>query len=302
MILPPYLQPGDTIGLVCPAGYMAPDKWQFCVTQLQAWGYSVKLGATMYSDSANYFSGDDDARLADLQTLLDDPEVKAILCGRGGYGVSRILDRLSFKQFKKHPKWIIGFSDITALHAHLNRKLKIASLHAPMAGAFNDDGFAGPSVQSLREALTGKKARYTATAHPFNIPGKVKAPLVGGNLSLVAHLIGTASAYTTKGKILFLEDVGEYLYGIDRMLVQLKRAGVFKGLAGLILGGFTDTKDTERPFGKPIDEILNDHVEALRCPVCFHFPISHGKENYAVKIGPEYQLKVGAEGVWLTEQ
>lgn len=302
MTIPPYLQPGDTIGLVCPAGFMAPEKWRTCAEQLEAWGYRVKPGATMYSDSTNYFSGDDDARLADLQSMLDDREVKAILCGRGGYGVSRILDRLSFRQFKKHPKWIIGFSDITALHAHLNRKLRIASLHAPMAGAFNDGEFANPYVQSLRQALSGEKAQYAAVAHPFNKAGKVKAQVVGGNLSLVAHLIGTPSACKTKGRILFLEDVGEYLYGIDRLMVQLKRSGVLDGVAGLILGGFTDTKDTERPFGKPVEEILNDHVGDLSCPVCFNFPISHGKENYAVKLGLEYQLKIDAKGVWLSEQ
>lgn len=301
MTLPPYLSKGDTIGLVCPAGFMAPEKWQTCVVQLLEWGFQVKLGRTMNSSSTNYFSGTDQERLDDLQDMLDDRNIKAILCGRGGYGVGRIIHLIDFKQFRKYPKWIIGFSDITVLHAHINRQLKIASLHAPMAAAFNDGGYENEFVQSLRNAIEGKKANYSAPAHHLNNPGKAAGRLIGGNLSLVAHLIGTPSAYKTKGKILFLEDVGEQLYNIDRMMYQLKRGGVLDELAGLILGGFTDNKDTDRPFGQSVEEILHNIVYGYQYPICFNFPVSHDKENFALKVGAEYRLEVKNHLVTLQE-
>lgn len=301
MTLPPYLSKGDTIGLVCPAGFMPPEKWQTCVGQLLEWGFQVKLGHTMTSESANYFSGTDQERLDDLQAMLDDPNIKAILCGRGGYGVGRIIEEVNFKAFRKHPKWIIGFSDITVLHAHINRNLRIATLHAPMAAAFNDGGYENEFVQSLRKALTGEKCRYTAAAHHLNNPGKANGRLIGGNLTLIAHLVGTPSAYKTKDKILFLEDVGEQLYNIDRMMFQLKRAGVLDHLAGLIFGGFTDNKDTDRPFGQSVEEILHHVVSGYRFPVCFNFPVSHEKENYALKVGAEYRLDVKNHEVILQE-
>jgi muramoyltetrapeptide carboxypeptidase len=302
MIYPPYLQKGDTIGMVCPAGFMAPEKWQTCVQTLQDWGFNVELGATMKSASGTYFSGTDEERKLDLQRMLDDKKIKAILCGRGGYGMGRIIDQLDFKKFERRPKWIIGFSDITVLHAHLNRVIGIASIHGPMAAAFNEGGDENPYVQSLKAMLLGKKAEYQATPHPFNIEGTAQGRLVGGNMSLIAHLIGTRSAYKTKGKLLFLEDVGEQLYNVDRMLYQLKRAGVLDGLAGLVLGGFTDNKDTERPFGQTVEEILHHLVKDREYPVCFGFPVSHEKENYALKVGARYQLLVSPTEVRLTEK
>lgn len=298
---PPYLQPGDTIGITCPAGYMAAAKAQTCIETLQQWGYQVKVGTTLGSDSATYFSGTDEERLRDFQSMLDDETVKAILCGRGGYGMGRIIDRVDFKAFKKNPKWIIGFSDITILHAHLYSNYKIASLHAPMAAAFNDEGFNNEYVQSLRKALEGKTARYHCDVHDFNHNGEGVGELVGGNLSLLAHSIGTPSDIKTKGRILFLEDVGEYLYNVDRMLYQLKRGGKLDKLAGLIIGGFTDNKDTERPFGKTVYEIIHEVVKEYDYPVCFNFPVSHEKENYALKVGVGYKLKVGKGKVTLEE-
>src|SRR5688572_24861216 len=181
---PPYLKKGDTIGIVCPAGYMPMEKALTCIRVLEEWGYRVKTGATLGGDSDNYFSGTDKARREDLQRMLDDWEVKAILCGRGGYGMGRIIDELDFSSFKKHPKWIIGFSDITVLHAHLYSNFKIASLHAPMAAAFNDEQYNNEFVQSLRRTLEGKKARYQSTPHVFNKKGEAVGELVGGNLAL----------------------------------------------------------------------------------------------------------------------
>lgn len=298
---PPYLVPGDTIGITCPAGYMAAAKAQTCIDVLQQWGYKVKVGTTLGSASDNYFSGTDEERLADFQAMLDDESVKAILCGRGGYGMGRIIDRINFRSFKKQPKWIIGFSDITVLHAHLYSNYGIASLHAPMAAAFNDDGYKNEYVQSLKQAMEGKTARYHCEPHAFNKKGEAIGELVGGNLSLLAHIVGTPSDIKTKGRILFLEDVGEYKYNVDRMLWQLKRAGKLDKLAGLIIGGFTDNKDTERPFGKPIDDIIHELVQEYDYPVCFHFPVSHAAENYALKVGVGYKLKVSKQKVTLEE-
>lgn len=298
---PPYLKKGNTIGIICPAGFMPIEKAQTCIRTLKEWGYNVKTGSTMEGRSANYFSGTDQERLDDFQQMLDDDNVNAILCARGGYGFGRIIDRVDFSAFKKKPKWIIGFSDITVLHAHLYANYKIASIHAPMAAAFNVDEHNNIYIESLRKALSGKKARYECPPHTFNKRGEAIAKLVGGNLTLIAHLIGTPSDFKTKGKILFLEDVGEYLYNVDRMLYQLQRSGKLDTLAGLIIGGFTDIKDTERPFGKTVYEIIHDVVKDYNYPVCFGFPVSHEKENYALKIGVGYKFKVGRNKVVLEE-
>ena len=246
---------------MAPAGYMPIENMQACIETLDSWGYNVELGATTHSDSTNYFSGTDEERLDDLQQMLDNKKISAILCARGGYGVSRIVDDLRFKKFRKNPKWLIGFSDITVLHAHLTSRYKIASLHAPMAAAFNEGEANNPYVQSLRKALEGEKATYECNTGPYNKKGIAKGELVGGNLALLAHLVGTPSDIKTKNRILFLEDVGEYLYNIDRMLLQLKRSGKLKNLAGLIIGGFTDSKDTERPFGKNAYELIHEQVK-----------------------------------------
>ncbi|MBL0182546.1 MAG: LD-carboxypeptidase [Chitinophagaceae bacterium] len=289
--IPPYLQKGDTIGITCPAGYMAAGKAKACISTLQKWGFEVMVGKTLGSRSKNYFSAPDEERRDELQAMLDDGNIKAILCGRGGYGVGRIIDQLDFTKFKKNPKWIIGFSDITVLHAHLFSKLSIASLHAPMASAFNEGE--NEFIKAFKYAITGKKAKYSCNTHAFNRAGTATAELVGGNLSLLAHLTGTASDINTKNKILFLEDNGEYIYNIDRMLYQLKRSGKLDKLAGLVIGGFTDMSDTDRPFGKKVYEVIKEIVAEYDYPVCFGFPVSHVKENYALKIGVRYSLKTG---------
>jgi muramoyltetrapeptide carboxypeptidase len=299
---PPYLNPGDTIGLVCPAGYMTMDKVAECIRVLtEEWGFKVKVGKTIGGESETYFSGTDDERLEDFQRMLDDEEVKAILCARGGYGTGRIIERIDFKKFRKNPKWIVGYSDVTVLHSHLYSNLYISSLHAPMAAAFNDAGYINRYVQSLRAALEGKKAKYSCEPHVFNKKGEAIGELLGGNLALLSHLVGTDSDIKTKGRILFIEDVGEYLYNVDRMMHQLKRSGKLAKLAGLIIGGFSEMKDTERPFGKSAYEIIHEVIEEYDYPVCFGFPVSHEKENYALKIGVGYKLKVGKGKVVLEE-
>jgi len=299
--IPPYLQKGDTIGLVCPAGFMPVEKVSECIRVInENWGFTIKVGTTI-GQQYHYFSGTDEERIEDLQHMLDDENVKAILCARGGYGLSRIIDKIDFTNFKKNPKWIIGFSDVTILHSHIYRNYSISTLHASMANAFNEDGFKNEFVQSLRHVLEGKKIKYQCKKHEFNKKGEGIGELVGGNLALLAHLVGTESDIKTKGRILFIEDVGEYLYNVDRMMYQLKRSGKLDKLAGLIVGGFTDMKDTERPFGQTVYEIIRDAVAEYDYPVCFDFPVSHGKENYALKIGVGYKLKVGNNKATLEE-
>lgn len=291
--IPAYLKKGDCIAITCPAGFMPKEKAQTCIQTLQKWGFEVMVGNTLgKSKSDNYFSGSDEVRLNELQAMLDNKEIKAILCGRGGYGLSRIIDALDFTLFKKNPKWLIGFSDITLLHAHLNSQLSTASLHAPMAAAFNKDGGNNVYLNSLKNALAGKAANYSFANHALNKKGIATGELIGGNLCLLAHAIGTPSQINTTNKILFLEDIGEQIYAIDRMFIQLKRSGLLKNLAGLIIGGFSDTKDTKRPFGKTVYEVIQEHLKSESYPVCFGFPVSHNKENYALKCGVKYELKV----------
>lgn len=299
--IPKYLQQGDTIGLVCPSGYLPAANSATCINVLRDWGFDVIVGKTM-SGQHHYFSGTDDERLADLQKMLDNPDVKAILCGRGGYGLSRIIDRLDFSTFIKHPKWVIGFSDITLLLTHVFQQYNTASIHAPMAAAFNNDGYKKQYVQSLRSMLMGKTNKYSCPSHLLNRNGAAKGRLIGGNLTMLTHLIGSNSAFaSTNGCILFIEDVGEYIYKIDRMFIQLKRCGWLAGLAGLIVGGFTDMKDTTITFGKSIESIIAEHLVGTNYPVCFNFPVGHQTENFALKIGGEYCLEVSDVGVSLSE-
>lgn len=290
-IIPPYLKPGGTIGIICPAGYIPLEKAQTCVETLTAWGFNVIAGKTL-GHQFNYFSGTDKERLHDLQHMMNDKNIDAIFCGRGGYGTGRIIDQLDFSKFIKHPKWIIGFSDITILHSHLFSNYKIASLHAPMAAAFNEGEFKNQYIRSLHSALIGEKAHYKTERNNLDQKGNAKGILVGGNLSLLVNAIGTSSDIKTKNKILFIEDIGEYIYNVDRMMYQLKRSGKLDDLKGLIIGRFSDMKDTTIPFGQTTEEVIKDLVKNYNFPVSFGFPVSHDKENYALKIGVKYKLKV----------
>jgi len=232
---------------------------------------------------------------------MDDKNIDAILCGRGGYGTGRIIDKLDFTKFIQRPKWIVGFSDITILHNHLFSNYKIASLHAPMAAAFNDGEYNNQYIQSLHNALMGKKADYKTEGNILDQQGDAKGVLVGGNLSLLVNAIGTFSDIKTKNKILFIEDIGEYIYNVDRMMYQLKRSRKLDGLKGLIVGRFSDMKDTTIPFGQTTEEVLKDLVKDYNFPVSFGFPVSHDKENYALKIGVKYKLNVDKGLVELKE-
>ncbi len=299
MIQPSHLKQGDTIGIVCPSGNIPLEKVQICIQTLEKWGYSVKLGTTVGAKKDS-FSGTDTERAADLQSMLDDPSVKAILCARGGYGASRIIGSMNFKNFNEHPKWIIGFSDITVLHAAILQQ-NCMSIHGPMAAAFAKGEVGESYIQSLKQVLEGEKTTYTIPAHSMNTLGNAKAELVGGNLCILAHLIGSKNEVETSGKILFLEDVGEYHYNIDRLLIQCKNAGLFDNLAGLVIGGFTDLKDPASDFGATAYEIIKEHTSAYTYPICFDFPISHSLPNYAIKQGQQYSLEISEAGVCLQE-
>lgn len=299
--IPPYLKPGDTIGITSPSGYMSLADIMPSVQLMQSWGFKVEIGDNTGKKDFIY-GGTDEERAVDLQLMLDNPEIKAIMCARGGYGLVRIIDRLNFKQFKKNPKWIIGFSDITALHCHINRNFGIATIHSKMCNSFPDDwAKADPiqvaTIQSIRQALVGESLEYSSPAVVHNRPGKAEAILIGGNLSLIATLSGTPSDLDTTGKILFIEDTHEYLYNIDRMFWNLKQSGKLSNLAGLIIGGFQLKPDIEgEEFGHTIYDIVTEKVKEYAYPVCFDFPVGHQKINFALKCGVQHILEIGAQG------
>ena len=292
---PAYLKLGSVIGITCPSGYVSAERVAYAVQVLERWGFVVKIGATVGTEF-NYFSGTDDARLADLQAMMDDPNIDAILMGRGGYGMSRIIDELDLTAFSKKPKWVCGFSDITVLHSHLEARLGMASLHSPMCGAFKPETENEAYLKTFYAALTGETIDYHAQPSAHNRSGQVEGLLTGGNLSLLVHLIGSESEVETAEKILFIEDIGEHLYKIDRMMLTLKRAGKLDNIKGLILGGFTDMEDTERPFGQTLEEIIYDKVKEYNYPVCFNFPSGHQDINHTLMLGGMHKLIVTENG------
>ncbi len=291
MQIPPYLKKGSTIAITCPSGYIAEDVVLEAKKHLETWGYKVIVGKTV-GESDNYFSAPDEVKIKDLQVFLDDENVAAILMGRGGYGMSRIIDQLDFSKFTAQPKWICGFSDITVIHSHIQHNFGIASLHAPMCSSFTAGNIKKDFLKSFRQIITGKSVSYPLPPCKHNIAGKAKGILIGGNLAMLAHLSGSRSAMNSFGKILFIEDIGEHLYNIDRMLYNLKRAGAFEHLAGVICGGFTDLQDTTRPFGQDIYRILLHHFADLGIPVVFDFPSGHIDENYALVLGAVYEMDI----------
>ncbi len=292
MTQPQYLKPGDTIGIVAPARKVAVEELADGIKILEGWGFNVRLGNNLFKEQ-NQFAGSDDERAADLQTMLDDDQVKAIISARGGYGTVRIIDKLDFSKFKQHPKWLIGYSDMTVLHNHIQTNFQIQSIHACMVFNMQDDKFDKDAVESLGKALTGVPLHYRfSTANTLNRNGMAKGALCGGNLSLLYALSGSVSDIDTKGKILFIEDLDEYLYHIDRMMMQLKRSGKLQHLAGLIVGGMSDMRDNTIPFGKTAEEIIREHVDEYNYPVCFDFPAGHVKRNLALIMGANVELSV----------
>ncbi|WP_018479592.1 S66 peptidase family protein [Pontibacter roseus] len=294
MITP--LQPGDKVAIIATARLISHQDIAAAIEVLQSWGLEVEVGPTV---GAQYgvFAGDDALRLQDLQQALDRPDIKAIICARGGYGTTRILDQVDFSRFEKSPKWVVGFSDITSLLCHIH-SLGIQSVHGIMPLLFPKGTEA--ALDSLRRVLFGEELSYNAPAHPFNRAGSSEGELIGGNLALLHNVSGTRSDFSTKGKILFLEDVDEYLYSVDRMMVHLVRAGKLNDLAGLIVGHFSDMKDNAIPFGKDAYEIIAEHSGKFDYPVCFGFPTGHEPDNLALVCGRKARLEVTQQGTRLT--
>lgn len=287
-IIPPYLKKGDKVAITCPAKKL-PIPMTDAVNLLTSWGLEVVLGDTV-SASYHQFAGDDDFRAADLQRFINDDSIKAIFCARGGYGTIRMIDKVDFDPLKENPKWFIGFSDITLLHSHIIQNYGIACIHGQMP--LNIPDATKYSLETLRMALFGEELSYEIDANPLNSIGGASGILIGGNLSLMIAANGSVSDVDYTDKILFLEDVGEYLYAVDRMLRCLKRAGKLKDLAGLIIGGFTDMKDNDIPFGQTLPELVMDIVQEYNYPVCFDFPAGHISDNCSLVLGKPVTLSV----------
>jgi len=287
LVTPPFLKKGDTIAIAATARKVSQEEIDFAIQEIQKRGYKVLLASNIF-ESFNQFAGTDEARQRGLQELLDRPDINAIFIARGGYGTIRILDSLDFTLFKKNPKWICGFSDVTALHSHLFQ-LGFKSIHSTMPSLFHQSKIA---VSSLFDVLEGKKVHYPLNPHPLNKDGFIEGLLVGGNLSVLYAISGSSSQIDYRNKILFIEDLDEYLYHIDRMIMHFKRAGFLSQLKGLIVGGMTDMKDNTIPFGKTVEEIIYDAVKMYDYPVCFNFPSGHIKDNYAFIHGEKIRLVV----------
>lgn len=290
MFFPPYLTPGDKVGIVAPAGPIDyPHDIQEGLNVLSDWGLKIVEGK---SPALRHFqfAGTDQERLLDFQTMLDDPEIKAIWAVRGGYGSSRIIDRIDFTGFLKKTKWLIGFSDITLLLTHL-LKMGIASIHGPMVKHLGmEEG--KEATEAVRRILWGESVQYTLKPHHYNRYGQAQGSMVGGNLCLFTHTLGSISEIDTAGKILFLEDVGEPLYNLDRMLWQLRRAGKLSNLAGLMVGHFTELKGSADSFGEDSDEIIYHHIQDFTYPVAFNLQVGHVPDNRPLILGKLARLTV----------
>lgn len=286
---PPHLQVGDTIAIVCPAKKL-PKSIALAVESLKQWGLKVILGSTVDGEY-HQFSGTDAERTADLQQFLDNPQVKAIFAARGGYGCIRIIDDLDFKNFKRNPKWLIGFSDLTVLLSHCFANYNIQNIHGQMPYTFDEASPA--SLESLKQVLfKGDVTPYLLPTHALNLKGYAEGVLIGGNLSLLTAVLGSSSDMDYDNRILFLEDVGEHEYAIDRMLRSLDRAGKLKNLKALIIGAFNEIEPESIPFGQTVPELVRSIVDKYHYPVCFDFPTGHIEDNRSMVLGAQVSLKV----------
>jgi len=292
---PQYLKKGDKIAIVCPAKKLK-SSIEPAIAQLEQWGLEVLKGESV-STAYHQFAGEDALRAADMQTFLDDPEIKAIICGRGGYGTIRIIDMLDFTQFNQNPKWLIGFSDITILLSHLLASENTQSIHGQMPGTFEDA--TEESLETLRKALFGEEHSFNVISSFPNRSGNAEGILIGGNLSLLVAIEGSSSEMDYTDKILFLEDVGEYEYALDRMMRTLKRSGKLSKLRGLIVGAFNEIKTEDIPFGQTVEEVIWEVVKEYDYPVGFNFPVGHIDDNRALVLGKKMSLSINRQHVKL---
>ncbi|NND62461.1 MAG: LD-carboxypeptidase [Flavobacteriaceae bacterium] len=296
MVTPPFLNDGDCIGIVSTARKISTEEISPLLELITSWGLNYEIGTTINAED-HQFAGNDSLRIQDFQNMLDNPEIKAIWCARGGYGSVRLIDALDFSAFRKNPKWIIGYSDVTVFHSHIHH-MGIETLHANMATDIRTKTDA--TRNTIKEALFGNgySIEYVSKENLIR-SGDSQASLVGGNLSILYSLCGSNTALQTAGKILFIEDLDEYLYHIDRMLMNLKRNGMLQDVAGLIVGGMNDMNDNTVPFGKTANEIVWEHVKEYDYPVCFGFPAGHIQDNRALILGRTVRLKVQDNSVKL---
>lgn len=299
LIRPPYLKAGDTVAIVAPAGVLQSDTpIPEAKKLLESWGLHVKVGPNVFSDG-KHFAGNDRERASDFQSALDDNSVKAIWAARGGYGTVRIIDMLDFSKFRQSPKWIAGYSDITVLHSHMHI-MGYETIHSLMGGEMDRDSVGvQKSISALKNAIFGKELNYEIAPSEYNRLGTAKGQVVGGNLSILQSLLGSTSQIETKNKILFIEEIGEYKYAIDRMFYALKRAGYFEQCNGLIVGGMTKVKKNTTPYGMTVEELILNVVKDYGFPVLFDFPAGHGDVNEAILMGREVELIVEKDNVEL---
>ncbi|MBL4653245.1 MAG: LD-carboxypeptidase [Flavobacteriales bacterium] len=291
MIQPPFLKTGDKVAIVATARKISKSELEIAIKILESWGLEVVFGKHLFEEN-NQFSGTDEMRISDFQSMIDDNSVQAIICSRGGYGTVRIIDDLDFTTFKSAPKWIVGYSDITVLHAHISTNFGIQSIHGTMPINFETN--TEQALISLKKALFGVSFSYEVSAHKLNRNGTCEGEIIGGNLSILYSLIGSPSDIDTERKILFIEDLDEYLYHIDRMMQNLKRTGKLSNLAGLIVGAMSDMNDNVIPFGTTAEEIILETVAEYDYPVCFGFPVGHTEDNRALYINKKANLMVGS--------
>lgn len=293
---PPHLKAGDTVAIVAPAGILKNRKAEIAQAKalLKSWGLHAEIGKHVFSQG-NHFAGSDDERCEDFQKALDAPNIKAIWCARGGYGSVRILDKLDWTLFKQNPKWIIGYSDITAIHNQVHN-LGIQSTHAMMCTSLQDDpSTIKETISTFKTSLFGEPLSYSLKGSTFNKPGTATGPIVGGNLTILHTMLGSKTSIDTSGKILFIEEIGEYKYHIDRMLQSLKRAGYFNNCKGVIIGDLTKIKRNTTPWGTSTEQLILDVLSEYNFPVAFNMPAGHEKDNQALVLGQTIELNVTKE-------
>jgi muramoyltetrapeptide carboxypeptidase len=296
LIQPPYLKTGDTVAIVAPSGILKnrTQEIQKAKDLLKSWGLEVVIGKNVFNQN-NHFAGTDDERCEDFQKAMDNKSIKAIWCARGGYGTVRILDKLDYTQFKKNPKWIIGYSDITALHSQIHNE-GIESLHAMMCTSLQDDTEEiEETILTFKAALFGDSLKYVLKGSKYNKTGSVTAPIIGGNLTVLHTLLGSKTSIDTRGKILFIEDIGEYKYHIDRMLQSLKRAGYFDNCKGVIVGDMTKLRKNTTLWGSSVEQLILDALSEYNFPIAFNMPAGHEKDNRAIILGKTVSLSVNNE-------
>ncbi|MFY8020664.1 MAG: S66 peptidase family protein [Bacteroidia bacterium] len=302
-LIPPFLKEGSIIGITATARKVSKAEIEPAIALFQKWGLQVKLSSTLFCED-NQFAGTDTERAKGLQELLNDDSVEAIIIARGGYGNVRMIDLIDFSSLNHRAKWIIGFSDITVLQSALFSSADLASLHAPMAFSFQPERFHTESAESLRKALFGEGIQINVPIHDLNTiqsGAVIEGELIGGNLSVLYSLLGSQTLPNASNKILFLEDLDEYLYHIDRMMMGLKRAGFFKGLKAVLIGDMSDMKDNAIPFGKNALEIIHEHIAELGIPLVFGLPCGHEKMNLCLAIGAEMKVEMRSDFISLRQ-